>query len=243
MKILVIDFETTGLNHDGLDEAIEVGCALWDPFLKKTYDLFSSLILPESKPTIRTHIEGIVGLKQEEIYTFARPEHFVYGEIVRLCSHADSLLAHNAPFDKQFFEKGIKRNKKLYDENFHRVFDEALEKPWLDSRDFDWPNEVPNRKLQSLVAHYFPGAIQQHRALFDVLDTIRCCEKLDAEKVFLPQVEMVEVKAMVRFEQKEVAKQRGFRWDGVRRGWFKKVKIKDLSEGLFKDLPFDVVSV
>lgn len=215
MRILGIDTETTGLD-DETDRIIEVGCCLWDWDSKLPLALYSSLVIPERD--IPEEITTLTGITAGQVNEFGWPEEVVLGQVDELLIKADYIMAHNSPFDKGFFDKGIERQK-MAPRNI----------PWLDSmRDIVFPKEVATRNLNYLAAE--SGFINpwRHRAIFDVMTMLKLASDYDIEAIIARSKEpILYVQAIVSFEEKELAKDRGYRWHGQSKRWWREWKSSD----------------
>ena len=93
MRILGIDFETTGLDAKE-DRIIEVGAVLWDWETGTPLQLLSSLVHPERY--IPEEITKLTGITNEAVSDFGRPEDEVFNDLWYLLGCADYAMAHNA---------------------------------------------------------------------------------------------------------------------------------------------------
>lgn len=97
----VLDFETTGLNPNQGDRAIEIGISLFSA--GKELDTFSSLINPGRRidPFI-THLTGI----SNKMLTNAPSAQVVIPKALDFIGEAQ-LVAHNASFDRKFWRNEL----------------------------------------------------------------------------------------------------------------------------------------
>jgi DNA polymerase-3 subunit epsilon len=225
VRILGIDTETTGLD-DKTDRIIEVGCCLWDWESKIPLAIYSSLVIPERD--IPEEITALTGITAGQINEFGWPEEAVLGQVDELLIKADYIMAHNAPFDKGFFDKGIERQQ-IVPRNI----------PWLDSlMDIVFLKTVATRNLNYLAAESGFVNPWKHRAIFDVMTMLKLASDYDIEAIIARSKEpILYVQAIVSFEEKELAKERGYHWHGQSKRWWRSWKQSDYEADKF-ECPF-----
>lgn len=149
----VIDFETTGLSPGNGDRIIEVAALKISN--NKIVDQYQSFINPEFEISIR--ITGITGITNEMLKDSPSSSDVMQSLVDFLGNN--SLVAHNATFDSNFFhsELAISRIKKSYQFTCSMRIARKV-----------FPN-APNHKLATLLEYrgiHHSG--QFHRALADV---------------------------------------------------------------------------
>jgi DNA polymerase-3 subunit epsilon len=149
----IIDFETTGLSPGNGDRLIEVAALKISN--NKIVDQYQSLINPEFE--ISRRITGITGITNEMLED-APSGSDVMPSLVDFLGN-NSLVAHNASFDSNFFhsELAISKIKKTYKFTCSMRMARKV-----------FPNS-PNHKLETLLEYrgiHHSG--QFHRALADV---------------------------------------------------------------------------
>lgn len=214
-RCLIIDTETSGLTDD--DEIIEIGCVLYSVKNQCSLLEFSTLL-----PARKNDAESINRIK-----VAALDEMSTVGEktsiIVDLLSVTDCFVAHNAEFDRavlsrwsQFFGDGI---------------------PWLCTMaDFKWPQATREQgSLINLALDHGVGVASAHRALTD-------CRLIASLFDRMPGLQsMFEVamrpkglfQAMVSYDDRELAKQAGFKWNGVNKSWTRQLALEDAEKLVF----------
>ena len=216
MRLLGIDFETTGLDPEK-DKIIEVGAILYDWETKQPVKIMSEFISCENNnlPTKITKLTGInpfiwdnYGIKKEKAFF----------ELSLLVSKADYIIAHNASFDKSFFDKEI-----------------TSEKQWICSRmDIDYPLEITTRKLTYLAAEHNIINPFRHRAVFDVLTMMEIVKQYDIKKIIeRSKSPTITIQALVSYEEREKAKDAGFHWEAKSKTWQMLIKECDLQNKNF----------
>jgi DNA polymerase III subunit epsilon len=218
MKILGLDFETTGLSWKE-DRIIEVGAVLYDWDTETPLCLLSQLVDP--KRPIPEEISKLTGITDALIASYAKPENDVLDSLLCLMGQADYVMAHNgSEFDKLFFDALMARL---------RPGTTTYDKPWLDTRyDIVFPESITTRNLRFLAAeHGFLNPFA-HRAVFDVLTMLRVARQYPLESIIARAKEPnVCVQAIVSFDDKEKAKARGYYWFGPKKLWWRSMKVSD----------------
>lgn len=206
--ILGIDFETTSLNTDTL-EITEIGAILMDEISWKPVMIFNTLI---QGPIVPDEITELTGLTTELLDTYGVPLDESKKGLMGLVDRADWLVAHNATnFDKKIYE---------------RVFTDLPKRPWIDtSVDVPYPERMTTRKLEWLAAaHGFVNPFS-HRTVFDVLTMLKVMSSYSFDGVTKLALEpSVNVRAVIDYQHREKAKERGYRWDAVNKSWIKTLK-------------------
>ena len=150
--VVVIDFETSGMNPEQGDRAIEIGAVLLCD--DEITERFQSLINPGFLVT--REIESITGINNVMLQD-APSAAEVMNELVRFIAH-HPLVAHNASFDQKFLEAELLHSGKKRPLNFGCTLQIARRL---------YP-DVINHKLSTLVRYkglQING--QFHRALAD----------------------------------------------------------------------------
>ncbi len=216
MRILGIDFESTGFDPVK-DRITEVGGVLWDWENKIPLQLYSEFVNTEIPiPAEVTEITGITDVMLEE---FGLPEREVMTDIECMLSTADYMMAHfGNQFDKLFFDQAYER--------------QGWEKSgalWLDSSiDIVFPKRITTRNLKHLAADHGFLAFPSHRAVFDVLTMLKVASNYDIEQIITRAAEpTLYVQALVSFDEKELAKARGYRWYAPTKTWWREFKKSD----------------
>lgn len=229
MLLLGVDFETTGLNPE-LDRVIETGIVIWDTRDSIPVLVAGSLLWDDNFPPLSDEIIKLTGIKKDILDTFSIKPKAHYQWLSDICKkyNIEYLVGHNSrSFDKKFLEKecsrfGIEPPKQL----------------WLDTMlDIDEFDQFDSRKLKYLALdHAFINPFA-HRAIFDILTTLKILSFYDINKVILAsQSPEVIVRALVPHPKedngsgKDFAKSLGYRWqdvDGERFDycWVKKIKL------------------
>jgi len=214
MLVLGLDLETSGLDKETCD-VLEVGAVLWNVEEKRPVKLLS-FFNKDFKGEIPEFIENLVGLKSDEVKKWGRPIKEGLEELNEMFEAATYVVAHNGNgFDEPFLRKtyndqGMQMPKKI----------------WIDTlTDLPYPDGMGTRKLGYLACEH--GFINPfpHRALTDVLTTLKIFSSYDfgiVEEV--AKSPMVQVIAHVGYEERDKPRRAGFRWDSKKRHWFMDIR-------------------
>ena len=237
-NLLIVDVETTGLDFEE-NAPIEFGAILFDVEHRAITHQFSALL-----PSVVTN--GAEDLNKIPGSLLGKPpvtglvwESVPY--LDRLFDFADAIVAHNAGFDRQWLLPILSSH--LNGEKVKGT-DNRLQVPWLCTlRDFRW--KLPGlRSAPSVVdlalAHGVP-VWQTHRALTDCgyLAQVLASRQDLPELLLDAQTPQILYEAVVIYEQREMVKAAGFRWqEHKERTW-----TSYLREDEAQALPFRVVAV
>lgn len=214
MLILGLDLETSGLDYNK-DQIIEVGAVLWDTDTQSPKKVFNELIYFENLD-LPNEIENITGITPEDLKKYGIPLSDALKTLTELSNQAEYLVGHNAVnFDAEFLNQA-----------FLSYQMPKLKKPWIDTMtDLPYSQEIKTRKLSYLAAEH--GFINPfaHRALFDVLTTLKLLSKYNFDEIIMiQQSPLVKVLAHVSYDERDKARRIGFRWNPDKRQWFSEVK-------------------
>jgi len=219
MKILGLDFETTGL--DPLkDEIIEVGAVLWDTERNIPLKIISEIIKGEIQ--ISKEIQELTKISNDDRENYGVSQSklaFILADFIYDC---DYIIAHNAKFDKSFSDAFINNIQGKSGDLLDIAFSN-FEKPWIDSMtdiDYAFSN---SKKLSYLAAdHGFINPFA-HRAVFDVLTMLKLAAMYDWNETIENSKEpKIDITAVVSFENKDAAKSLGYHW--IDRSWKKQIR-------------------
>jgi DNA polymerase III epsilon subunit-like protein len=227
MKILGLDFETTGLEASQAS-VIEIGAVVWDTEAQKPLALQSDIVKPHDFTELPKEITDITGITDQMINDFGSTPELAFLRLNDLVTQVDVIVAHNAAFDRAF-----------YTHEMQNLDFEIEPKTWVCTvSDVPYPKSISTRKLGYLASEHKILNPFSHRAVFDVLTMLNILSHYKIEEVLeRSKSPNVKVTALVSFEEKDKAKNLGFRWDGKNRTWNKHYKECDI-ENL--EFPFEV---
>lgn len=219
-NVLIVDTETTGLTPEDAS-CIEVGAVLFNVSLRSVVAQVSFLL-----PCLVNPAQSVNHIPAE-LTALSRDNKPAIDFFTHLLAQADAIVAHNTDFDRQWF--GINPLP-------------AIDKPWICTMsDIRWPASLGLKSRPSVVslalAHGVP-VWAAHRALTDCIylaQVFERCSDLDAILTQALEPRFL-CRAMVSYEDRELAKQAGFAWnqDGTK-AWTRK-----LSKSEAEALPFQV---
>lgn len=221
MKLLIVDTETTGLDYD-LSSTIEIAGCLYDSVLKSEIATIQFLLPALENPA--EHINGIsIPLLQS-----TTPEITLYGRnfFDVLYSQCDYVVAHNAPFDKNFLLK-----VGLTDES----------KPWICShRDLVFPNQRNSGVLVHIsIDHNLPPS-NVHRALGDVqtlCNLLKVVPNLD-EQILISGSRVTCTPVNKSFSMNDQLRNLNFKFDRTTKLWTRRMSPQEI-----EDCPFELQPV
>lgn len=236
MLILGLDFETTWTTpvNPCIARPIEVGAVLYDAEARKPVIMQSDFIHSEDLPPSPEELVKLTGITDDDRVNYGDNSETVFKKLNTLLRLADYVLAHN----------GLEFDKVIYEKECERLSLEPVEKWWLDSKtDLPLPDTIKTSKLTYLAAEHGFANPFSHRALFDVLTMIKICEHYDfKEIVALSKEPNFKLIASVSYHDRQLAKDRGYYWDGENKQWTKVVKESRL-EVEKAELKFPVQSI
>lgn len=218
--VVGLDLETTSLDTESC-KVIEVGAILWDCENNQAVAIMDKLVRnPDT--VIPEEITKLTGIRQEYVELTGNSLKSVLEHTAFLMKNAEAVVAHNGnDYDKPVFLRVSKE-----------CGVEIPEIPWVDTRlDIEYPEEMRGcRKLSHLAAeHGFLLNDGRHRAIFDVMAMLRIFNHYDhTALISLAKTPFIDIQAVVSFDNKDLAKARGFQWDSARKMWKKQIRLGKL---------------
>lgn len=236
-----VDFETTGIDSEK-DFITEIGAALFDARTWEPQAYFTTFVkIPIAVPPEITKLTGITN----EMLSDGKEPAVAIKELHKFLLQAKAVVAHNAPFDQGFF--------------YHAAGASGLEIYDIQTYGSKWycsNSDVPHvdkycRKLSHLALDYGVKVdiTRLHRALDDVKLMGQMLKgtgfTFDQIKAFADEP-WVYLKAVVRYEQRELAKKAGYGWEKChgtytpifKSTWVKRVKESKLEAEKSEDCGF-----
>ena len=209
--ILIVDTETQGFDPQK-HRVLEIGAVWWSVRFRTILAAWSELCQAPDNPA--EHVNRIPAAALTYGLTF---EQAIEGLKSR-ASRADAIVAHRASFDSSFVPD--------------------LGKPWICSKfDVPWPRSAPGDGLAYVaIAHDVP-IVSAHRALADCLLLARCFEAVDDVPglLALAMRPRATFRAIVSYDDRELAKKAGFRWQPEKKWWIReRLAIEDAALLPFK---------
>lgn len=214
--VAIVDTETSGIDP-ATGELLEVAYAVYS-LEHGLADAGSRLV--EAKAN---EASGVNGISLDLVVAHGYPRTSVREWLEVQTNGADTIVAHNADFDRQWLP-------------------ELHDRPWICTcNDVTWPEPVQSRALTAVALAHGVGVVDAHRALTDVMTIVRLFDALRKRGVDVAELlaaglrPKATFRALVSYDDREKAKAAGFRWEGATKSWLRKMAIEDA-----KTLPFKV---
>lgn len=218
MLVTVVDVETTDLDPT-TDEVIEVAAILYSVEHRAIVQQVSTLLPVAANPAEKVNriSAELANIVTPDIVEAALE---VLQEMLYKSSYA---VAFNSEFDREWFEGSPLP---------------AVSIPWSDAAAITYPRQSTKRDLVNIALANGVPIVKAHRALDDCRILAELLSKVPDLEAQLDRAARPKatIKALVSFEQKDLAKAAGFVWDAiVPRAWAKRMPIEDAEA-----LPFAV---
>lgn len=237
MLLLGLDLET-GAAFDTPPEdnfITEIGLVLWDTEFNQPVAMLSQLFTTDQP--VADEAAEYTHITNELLALYGRPFDIrTIQAITNLIEKADYIVAHNGrDFDRPVLAAC-----------YARLGLHLPEKPWIDTQhDVDYPKPCRSRSLIYLAG--FHGMVNPfaHRAITDVLTMLTILAKYDIKQVVTnSQRKWHIIQANVGYNDREKAKEFGFRWQSDRskvyeKCWVKRVRDDELAS-LQKECNFNL---
>ena len=211
-NILIIDVETTGLDPQ-VDKVLEVAAIL--------YSIPHATVIAAASSIMRSadNAAEFVNRIPSAILVDAPDPIDAWMPVMTLADRADAVTSYNASFDYAFSPPALQR------------------KPWFCSKDdIAWPKATkPGQTLVALVLAHDLGVATAHRAMADCDLLARLftrCHELGSDlqvmvtRAMRPKGTFV---ALVCYDDKNKARDAGFRWEPTSRCWKRSMAIEDVA--------------
>jgi len=223
-RALIIDTETNGLEDTA--EVIEVGAILYSVENQCALQEMSTLlpaVKNEAEPINRIKVAALDEIMLTRSVSFAMELLFVMSKA------ADVYVAHNSEFD----------SKKVFSDT---RFLPLASLPWVCTMsDFKWPLAAREQgSLINIALDHGIGVASAHRALTDcrLIAALFDC-MADLQEMFAVAMRPKGMfQALVSYDEREMAKQAGFRWHPESKQWKRSMAIADA-----QILPFRVSQI
>lgn len=224
LKLLIIDTETSGLDL-ATNKVIELGAILYSVEHQTSLHQISTLLQAPNNPVEpinRIPPQALPGVSN----SLQAKSLEIFWEMAQEASYA---VAHNTEFDSQWFN----------DHHLPKLNNSKGFLRWLCTMDdFKWPLQTkPRESLVNLALHHGIGVSTAHRALSDCLLIAALFDRMEnlTEMITYALRPKKQFKAVVSYEDRQLAKDAGFKWEADKKIWSRKMADEDTLE-----LPFTV---
>lgn len=220
MNVLIIDTETNGADPQQ-HQVVEVGAVLYSVSHRTTICQVSYLC--DAPHNDCEHINGIPLDAIKWGVEACGGNQIGPGVLARMVADVDYLIAHNADFDRGFFES-------LYPHL-------SSSRPWLCTcNDFSWTGKehLNGKSLAALALGHGVGIGSAHRALTDCQLIAAVFDRRDdlAQLIEYAARPKAMFAAKVSYGERDLAKAAGFRWNqpGYEKQWVRRMAIEDAEQ-------------
>lgn len=230
MRLLGLDFETTGLDPK-IDQVTEVGLVLFDTDAHQPVRINGLLVRTEFG--ITPEITALTGITDKMLDAYGVSSSIAVKGILSMAKSADYFCAHNGiDFDKPFLDTWCTR--------------EQVEMPaqmWIDTKT-DLPKEAYGKSASMKYMAADHGFLYDaHRAVSDVMAMFKILDRYDINAVIeRAKTPNVHVRAVVSYDDRLLAKERGYHWRPEAKLWVKPLKASEV-DAEKAAAPFPVVQM
>jgi len=216
MIVAFFDFETTGKELK-TDRVTQLAVALYDVETQRLMGCYSNTLYSEEYPPTHPGALAQTGLTDEYIKRCGELPREAFIILMHYFSKADYIVGHNIrQFDVEVLKEELKR----------MLINGAVFPNLIDTRfDLEIPEHIATRKLSYLAVEHGIAVVGAHAAIFDVMMNAQLFFKYDvARTIELSKSPEIWVRADVKFDDKQKAKDRKYLWDGTQKIWAKQIK-------------------
>jgi DNA polymerase III subunit epsilon len=239
VKVLLLDFETTGIDTKTarpIEVAAKTVTDTWN-----TIQEFEDFIWESGYPAITKEVEAVTNIKAEDLIQQGKNPGEILEQLHAFGKDSHMVVAYNAPYDLAVYEAECSR---------HGMFAILSDRPWVCAmRDVPWFDKPKKLMYSALDADLVVDPRKLHRAMADVelMREMLWARGLSATKLmeYVREPALV-LRAKVSFDDKQLAKDAGFSWEVVQtrvgerrftKSWVKLVKESSV-DSFRNSLPF-----
>lgn len=228
MLLLSLDFETTGLDKNS-DRVIEVGAVLYST--TQGQQLMTQGFLVDHEVPISAEITKITGIKKGMIDRFGLSSKTGLTMLLNMVDMCEAIIGQNiVDFDMEFLNNWVLREKEILAPRL--IIDTKTDLPGAESKHLGY----------MAADHGFLNPFP-HRAVSDCMTVLKLVSFYDIDQVVArAKSPRVYLAAGVDYNNNDLAKKRGYRWNKDRKVWWKVIKEMEL-EMETKEAPFDVARI
>lgn len=183
---------------------------------KKIVSVDTELVKLPERLEISKEIEDLTGITNALLESHGRHRVESFMKLQDCLRKTDMIVAHN----------GVAYDFQVLSCEFAGAGFEEVKLPVIDTMfDVPYPESMKTRKLSYLAAeHGFINPLA-HRALSDCITLWKIFTQYDFESIrAIAATPIVEVRADVKFSEKDLAKKAAYRWDAARKIWCKTMR-------------------
>jgi DNA polymerase-3 subunit epsilon len=216
-KILGLDVETTSADIKTAG-VVEVGIVEYDTVLRTVTKLMGFLVNP-GEVLWEPEVEKIHGITPAMTVEYGIQNEKALKQTLHWMQSVDYIAAHN----------GLNFDKAMMEEWAYRLGYTVPNLPWLDTMlDIDLPPKSSSRLSYMAADHSFLNPFP-HRACFDVLTMLKIMEHYDFDSMFeRAKSPAIHLEALVFFQDKDLAKERGYFWKADTKQWLKRMRLSQV---------------
>lgn len=229
MKLLIVDTETTDITDEA--RVFEVGIVLYNVHTKLIETQFSTLMKLPDGEHISENASEVTGVHSNMLDSVDKTNAEYFSAILKLMENqADYAVAYNAEFDSRFFN-GTQLP--------------TISIPWVCAMNDITYKAARGKKNLTLTQLAIQSKLtvdgtQAHGALYDCQLIASIFRKVDKEALVAQchraQLPRIVVVARISYENRQLAKDAGFSWNGQTKKWTNSYVQGEVPT----DLPFEV---
>lgn len=216
MILAFFDFETTDKE---VKEArvTQLAVALYDSETQKMLGCYSNTLYSEEYPPMNPGAEAVTGISDAYLKRCGELPRESFIILMHYFGKADYVVGHNIRlFDLPILKEEMERML-LPIEKVKNVIDTRF--------DIIYPDHIQTRKLGYLALEHGIQVVGAHAAINDVMTNAALFFRYDIEKTIeLSKSPDMYIRADVKFDDRQKAKDKKYNWDGVNKIWVKQIK-------------------
>lgn len=224
MLLLGLDFESGGSFEKPMEENFitEVGAVLWDTDANCPVKMMNKLVYQGK--IIAEEATQYTGITNEMIAQHGFSLRETLQELIIMANEAEYIVAQNGlMFDRPLLKQEL-ATVGLEQHNPTKL--------WLDTTcDVPYPKNCRNTNLTYLAGFHLILNCFPHRAVADVLTMMSVLGKYDLGQVIKNASQpTLQVRALVPYDQRDLAKKAGFYWEPKEKLWLKNIRKGEFEE-------------
>lgn len=246
MLVCLLDLESTGLDTK-TSLITQIGAIMVDPTTweyTNGFVPFNSYLYDETYPELHKDVVRVTGITDEFLKANGIPPFQGLANLVKMLSQADYIITYNASYDVRLLEANLERYGIVPVKEYKYI---------CGLRDVDYPDYMKCRKLSHLALDH--GVPVNPESLHNALGDLRVMLELfrvggyKFDDMVRNNIEPnIVIRAMVGYEDREVAKNQKYSWEKTSdlvfpKSWVKTIKASALEKEKEALKPFEVAIV